>query len=149
MFKRILVAVDGRSPISPLIQSVATLAKDVESKVRVFHAVEFAGRGSAVPLEPFEEARDLVTLAVLELQMQEIEADGAWRAACRHEASWMIAQEAREWDADLIVVGTDRRRGVRRLMGRGLRERLIRRSDTPILVEPIRAGQRSADHQVQ
>jgi len=149
MFKRILVAVDGRSPISPLIQCVARLAMDDSSTVHVFHAVEFAGRGSAAPLEPFDDARDLVALAVLELKMADVDADGIWRAARRHDASWMIAEEARRWDADLIVVGTDQRRGVRRLLGRGLRERLIRRSSTPILVEPVRTWQTSSDRLVR
>ena len=46
----------------------------------------------------------------------------------------MVADEARRWNADLIVVGTHGRRGVgRMLLGSGA-EQVIRMAPVPVLV---------------
>ena len=45
----------------------------------------------------------------------------------------MIAEEARAWEADLVVVGTHGRRGVQRvLLGSGA-EQVIRMAGVPVL----------------
>jgi nucleotide-binding universal stress UspA family protein len=51
-----------------------------------------------------------------------------------------IAREAKEWGADLIVVGTEDRRGLRRLLSRSVSERVA--SSAPCSVEVVRRARR-------
>lgn len=57
-----------------------------------------------------------------------------------------VAEAARPWKADLVVVGTQGRRGVgRMLLGSGA-EQLIRRAPVPVLVIRSETESQSAAH---
>jgi nucleotide-binding universal stress UspA family protein len=58
-----------------------------------------------------------------------------WRdTGLRHVKRHVVAQEAASWEADLVVVGTHGRRGLRRmLLGSGA-ESVIRLANVPVLV---------------
>jgi nucleotide-binding universal stress UspA family protein len=145
MFKRIFVAIDYGRSTRRLLPFIAEMAKEAGAEVQVFHAVQFAGRGCTAPLEPVDEAQQLVDEAVLELWMMGVAASGTWRPAHLHDVSWLIAEHASSWSADLIVLGTKQGRGLQRLLGRGVRERVILRSKIPVMVAPTAVEARQLD----
>ncbi|RAE95779.1 universal stress protein, partial [Burkholderia multivorans] len=61
--------------------------------------------------------------------------------ACGENVSDVLARAAAEYDADLIVIGTHGRRGVRRLLLGSVAESLVRIADRPVLV--VREGARA------
>jgi nucleotide-binding universal stress UspA family protein len=74
--------------------------------------------------------------AVTSAQELGVEADSQL-VAIRHadqRVSEAIEQEAENWNADLIVIGTHGRRGFRRLLLGSVAENLIRISTKPVLL---------------
>ncbi len=47
-----------------------------------------------------------------------------------------LVAEAGRWSADVIVLGSCRRNGMRRLFSRGVRERVLRLTCLPVLTAP-------------
>ena len=75
-----------------------------------------------------------------------VDADGVHFLANCFTLDDRIAEAAQEWDADIIVFGSRRRRLLPRLGGRGLRERVTALTGLPTLVAPapLRLGRRIA-----
>jgi universal stress protein E len=55
------------------------------------------------------------------------------------DAAWEIAQEAAEWDADLVVVGTHGRTGLSHLLLGSVAEAVLRSAPCDVLVVPARS----------
>lgn len=145
MFKRLLVAVDQRESRHPLIEFTAQLATDIDTCVRVLHIIEFAGRGCTAPIETPDEAERIVQEAVFALRMAGVGSEGVSRAALRHDVGSLIVKGAVHWDSDVIVMGTNKSRGLGRLLGHGVRERVIRKSPIPVLVAPATVAAKPTD----
>jgi nucleotide-binding universal stress UspA family protein len=137
MFARLLVAVDLRESRHRLVGTVARLAGEHRSFVRVLHVVEFVGRGATAPLEERSEAERLVERAVFDLRMAGVPSDGLCRSAVRRDVSSLIVDDADRFEADAIVMGANHRRGLSRRLGGGVREGVIRRTSIPVLVAPV------------
>jgi nucleotide-binding universal stress UspA family protein len=137
MFQRVLLAVD-RSEAGRLVTSFAVaLARAAGDRgaVRVVHVNEylFGGRGHTV--ETGTEATEVVNDALAELRGAGVEATGQVIRATCFDVAAAIAAAAAEWEADVIVVGSHRRRfGFGRR--RGLREQITSRTPLPVLVSP-------------
>jgi Universal stress protein family len=56
-------------------------------------------------------------------------------STCFGVADHLVA-EAGRWSADVIVLGSCRRHGMRRMLSRGVRERVLRLSCLPVLTAP-------------
>jgi hypothetical protein len=56
-------------------------------------------------------------------------------STCFGVADHLVA-EADRWSADVIVLGSCRRHGMRRMLSRGVRERVLRLSCLPVLTAP-------------
>jgi nucleotide-binding universal stress UspA family protein len=48
----------------------------------------------------------------------------------------VIVTESADWHCDAIVLGSRRLRGIERLSGRGVRERVVRLSPLPVITAP-------------
>ena len=135
MLKRILLALDS-SESGQVALSFAMSLAGPGTAVRVVHINEFELGGRGLTVETAEEAISLVRDAVGQLQERGIPATGlASVSSCFGIADYICA-EAERWSADAIVLGSCRRRGWRRMLSQGIRERLLRLTCLPVLTAP-------------
>lgn len=152
MYKRILVAIDGSATSDLALQEAIGLAKDQNAMLRLVHVVDAAPpvymateTASAValhfPLAEYQKAlqeagEKLLTTRVATARDAGVNVDTKLITVGMigervHEA---IEDQSKQWPADLIVVGTEGRRGVRRLMIGSVAEGLVRISTKPVLL---------------
>jgi nucleotide-binding universal stress UspA family protein len=145
MYKRIMVAVDGSHTSELALHEAINLAKALEGRLRLIHAVDeistnwYAG-GYANPAEIWEamakSGRDILEKAAatvaeagLETDTKLIEINTPGRRIPE-----VIAEEADAWPADLIVVGTHGRRGLSHVFLGSVAEGIVRVSAKPVLL---------------
>ena len=139
MFKRILLALDSSESGQVAISFTIALATSCHAEVRIVHVnqAELDGRGLTC-MTPYE-ARYLVDDATLRFRCAWVTATGAallGPTMTTRSVSESITDEARRWGADSIVLGSQRRRGLRRVTSRGVREQVTRLSCLPVLTAP-------------
>jgi nucleotide-binding universal stress UspA family protein len=147
-FQRILVPVDGSETSNKALVAALQIARDDGGQVRLVfvldemayisgyeysgNLIEIARQGAAKTLE---NGLAIAKAAGVPSDTKLIDAPG-------RRLGETVADEAREWTADLVVVGTHGRRGIGRvLLGSGA-EQIIRMTPTPVLV--IRADEKPA-----
>ncbi|HXZ49052.1 MAG TPA: universal stress protein [Usitatibacter sp.] len=142
MYRRILVPVDGSATANRGLREAVRLAQDQGAKLRLVHVVdEGAALGVAeagVDVEGLVEALVKNGRAVLERARRSAEKLGARPETAIYEtmagpASESILREARKWRADLIVMGTHGRRGLRRIVLGSDAEHVLRETPVPVL----------------
>lgn len=147
MYLHILVPVDGSPTATRGLDEAIRLARLSGGRIRVVHVLDQM---------QFASGLEFCTADVLGL-LQEAGAEIVNAAKARVEASGVpvdtrvsetlsgtvadaVVDEARQWGADLIVIGTHGRRGVRRLMIGSDAERIVRLASVPVLLvrdEPV------------
>jgi nucleotide-binding universal stress UspA family protein len=141
MYGKILVAVDGSPASTRGLDEALRLAKQTGGKLLLVHIVDElivvdvpalnyqliteSLRESAVKV--LEEATARVRRSDVPYEQKLIETLGV-RAADE------IVREAKQWSADLIVMGTHGRRGLKRLAMGSDAEMVLRRAPVPVLV---------------
>jgi nucleotide-binding universal stress UspA family protein len=148
MYQRILVPLDGSATANRALSTAIELAQTFGSRLRLVHVVE--GSSYLGGYDMYGTYTDELITAMTRAG-ERIVGDGMRIAkAAGVEADCMVfdkfgerlgesvANAARLWEADLIVVGTHGRRGIGRvLMGSGA-EQIVRLAPVPVLV--VRAG---------
>ena len=157
MYERILVPVDGSPTSSRGLDEAIKLAKLTSAHLRLVHVVD--GLTFATGYEVY--TGDLVGLMkeagekILGAALARAKAGGVVAETYLHEAfggrvSDVIVEQARVWNADLIVLGTHGRRGVRRLLIGSDAEQILRAASVPVLLarapEPDPVAPVVADH---
>jgi nucleotide-binding universal stress UspA family protein len=147
MYKRILVPVDGSETSTRAVVAALQMARENGGRVRLLHALD-----ELAYLSGYEYSADLLKAArdqgsrVLEdaqamAKSAAVPADGKLVETAGRRLGELVAQEAREWEADLVVVGTHGRRGMSRiLLGSGA-EQVLRLAPVPVLA--VRTPQES------
>ncbi len=148
MFKRILLALDSSESGQVAISFTIALAASCRAEVRIVHVSqgELDHRGLSC-MTPYD-ARYLVDDATLRFRCAWVTATGVARlipTTTSRSVSESIADEARRWAADAIVLGSQRRRGLCRVTSRGVREQVTRLSCLPVLTAPAPLRVASAD----
>jgi nucleotide-binding universal stress UspA family protein len=148
MYRRILVPVDGSTAANAGRAQAIALAQSEGARLRFMNVIdESLGLGS-----PDIEAIDMSALlrSMRELGEKSVEeaaslatkkrlrADTSLLPSRGRRASDVILGEARNWRADLIVMGTHGRRGFNRLLLGSDAERVLR--DTPVPLLLVREG---------
>jgi nucleotide-binding universal stress UspA family protein len=136
MHDRLLVAIDD-SASTPFTLSYATaLARLQGSAVHVVYVNQFLVGGRGFTASTATEASNLVDGAVRQLQDDGIAAGGRTvRATCFNVPRAVVA-EAEVRGSAVIVVGSRRRRGLGRLFGHNMRERITSLTPLPVLTAP-------------
>jgi len=151
MYDRILVPVDGSETAALGLQEAIRLAKSQGSALRLLHVVEdmaaYASPEAATLSEQLLAALRARSEAILAearevARKQGVVADTRWVEVTGGPAGEAIVEEARKWPADLIVVGTHGRRGIRRLVLGSDAEHVVRSSPVPVLL--VRAAAKQA-----
>jgi nucleotide-binding universal stress UspA family protein len=114
----------------------AGVATSNDVSVRVFHIRELSRMARVMPLETPADADELVREAVFSLGTFDLAAEGRFASALEDQVARRIVDEAVYWQCQAIVLGSRRVRGIARLSGRGVRERVLRLSALPVLVAP-------------
>lgn len=128
MYRRILLGCDPDGLARAAVPAVSALARDLHAEVRVVAAEEMTGR----------PASRAVTEAWLdrvagELSYRHVAVRRELRRARRGAVANELVAAARGWDADLIVLGTQRRGDLRGLLVGNVGHQVAARIDTPIL----------------
>jgi len=139
MYKRILVPVDGSETSNRALVAALQMARESGGRVRLLHAID-----ELAYLSGFEDS-GLVLEAARKGGAQALEDAGAIAAASGVPADTrmievagkrlgeIVADEARSWEADVVVVGTHGRRGISRVfLGSGA-EQVLRLAPVPVL----------------
>jgi nucleotide-binding universal stress UspA family protein len=144
-FHTILHPTDFSPNSAEAFRFACALARDCDARLIVVHAVEPApamvGEGTLVPYD-LEELREDARRKVDELRPSDpgIHMETAIRDG---PAPAVILDAANELEADLIVMGTHGRTGLRRLFLGSVAELVLRRAHCPVLTvkEPAHAEQ--------
>ncbi|SDD15355.1 universal stress protein [Paraburkholderia lycopersici] len=150
MYSRILVALDGSKTASHALDTAIGLARDTGAELQALYVIDLPVMAYDVPgYDPsivrdayIEEGR--VIRADAEARMAQQGVKGASRSVevelPAQDVAQCIERAAAQWHADLIVMGTHGRRGVRRLVLGSVAERVLRSACRPVLLVPERAA---------
>lgn len=139
LFKKILVPVDGSDTSRAALATALRMARDAAGSVLLIHSLdelayltgyEYSG---AVMSRAREDAESVLGDAAKACETAGVHAETRLLEKPGERLGETIADAARQWQADLIVVGTHGRRGLGRvLLGSGA-EQIIRMSPIPVL----------------
>jgi nucleotide-binding universal stress UspA family protein len=150
MYQKILVPIDGSEASQRGLQEAIKLAKSTGAKLQLVHVVdELLFEPGIISREPYdqlieslrvsgarilEQAQSVTREAGVEFGTELIETVGGRVPA-------LIIEAVRRVNADVIVMGTHGRRGVKRLLMGSDAEMVLRSSPVPVLfVRPGREG---------
>lgn len=144
VYNKILVAVDGSETSTLAMQEAIALAKNQQATLRVIFVAEafvIIGDGVQFDFEQYENAvrgYGMATLNKMESLAQTasitVESCIIENAEHSERVSEKIVQDANDWHADLLVVGTHGRRGFNHLVLGSVAEGVIRMASTPVLI---------------
>ena len=147
MYRRILVPLDGSATSQRGLKQAMQLARASGARVRVLHVLDetpaLGMMEEGVDLRPFldmlgKRGRAIVERAQALARHAGVAADAATVESAGGPAADAILREAKKWRADLIVMGTHGRRGLRHVVLGSEAERVVHRSPVPVLL--VRAG---------
>lgn len=143
MFKRIMVAIDGSSTANAALHEAVKLAKDQQAVLHIVHVVDIVMLAVESPYE-LTEYEDLVRRAGEQMLNQaaavargggiEVETVLLEVRQFQDRIADEIARSAKDWRADVIVIGTHGRRGLSRLFIGSVAESLVRIAPASVLL---------------
>jgi nucleotide-binding universal stress UspA family protein len=144
MYKKILVAVDGSESSKRALAETVRLAALLQGEALAVYVIDepavflAAGYYDPVALRESmdEEARLVLTEAKAAMDSAKVVGDTkiVESVDSGSDVATALKQAAREYGAELVVMGTHGRRGVRRLMIGSVAERYLRVSSGPVLL---------------
>ena len=148
MYKRILVPVDGSEASNQGLSEAIKLAKEHGAALRLVHAIDelviAGGLGGAMayPGNVVDQLRACGT-QILEqshamARAQDLASESILLEHFGGPPAALIVEEAKNWNADLIVMGTHGRRGLKRIVMGSDAEQIARTTPVPVLL--IRAA---------
>ncbi|CAN7285923.1 universal stress protein [Polaromonas sp. LjRoot131] len=144
MFKRILIPVDGSDTSNKALVAGLSMARETSASVRLLHALnEMAYVGGMAPDGTWsgdlvgmarESGAKVLADATAIAQSAGVEPSQVLLEEPGKRLGEAVAEAAKLWGADLVVVGSHGRRGLGRvLLGSGA-EQILRLAPVPVLV---------------
>ncbi|OYV35266.1 MAG: universal stress protein UspA [Thiomonas sp. 20-64-5] len=142
-YKKILVPIDASQTAQSAADQAVALARDQAAAIRFVVVVEAHGLMASAPellTVMGNDARLLLDTWVNKAQAPGLEVSSAVleTSQAMPRVPDVILSEARRWGADLIVVGSHGRGGVRRMILGSVAEGVAQRSTVPVLI--VHAG---------
>ena len=143
MYKRIFVPVDGSSAANRGLKEATRIARQQGASLILFHAIDesflaAAGDGMVLPDSLIPSLRDagrkILARALAVARKHRVRARAVLSERIVGAVADSIIREARRFKADLIVMGTHGRRGVRRLVLGSDAEQVLRQTPVPVLL---------------
>jgi len=151
MYSRILCPIDGSPTSERGLAEAIRLARDQKARLRLLYVID----AHLVALDPYGTinvgdlidasrafGNELLEKAGAAARAEGIEVEAATIDTLAGPVGDLIARDARDWDAKLIVMGTHGRRGVRRVVMGSDAELVVRMSPVPVLL--VRAPEEPA-----
>ncbi|HKK13749.1 MAG TPA: universal stress protein [Gammaproteobacteria bacterium] len=143
MYERILVCVDASTVSDRALKEAAKLARGCGARLRLIHvtdevnlgleteqaAEEFTRKQLDSGTQVMEHARQVAREAGVEPETRLAEL-----TAVGKRPAHMILEEASQWPADLVVMGTHGRRGLSHLLLGSVAENVLRHATVPLLL---------------
>jgi nucleotide-binding universal stress UspA family protein len=142
-YRKILVAVDGSPAATKGLREAIRLAKEEHAQLVILHAVDefyaFATPEGAAPLTDLlpvlrEGGQRVLAKAKSFAAREKVKVTTVLREKMGGPVADFIVREARKQRADLIVLGTHGRRGVRRMVLGSDAEQVVRAASVPVLL---------------
>jgi nucleotide-binding universal stress UspA family protein len=150
-YKRILVPVDGSTTSNAGLREAIRMAQEQGASLQLVHVadqhyVAMMGVESATAIEDLiagvtEDGRRILHNAERVVRKAGLESSAVLLESLTGPAADLIVRQAKKWGADLIVIGTHGRRGVRRLVMGSDAEQIVRTSPVPVLL--VRSPERA------
>lgn len=139
MYKRILVGVDGSTTSLRGLDEAVRLAKSTGGRLLLLHVVnELLSADIAAYDKIIESLREsgkkVLEQAAAKVRPAEVACDQKMLSSAGERSADLIVAEAKAWPADLIVLGTHGRRGLKRLALGSDAELVLRMSPVPVLL---------------
>jgi nucleotide-binding universal stress UspA family protein len=139
-YRRILVPVDGSEPSSRALATALQLARHAGGRVCVLHDIDelqylipYADPGALIAAVR-AEGRKVLEAALAICASAGVPADTRLVEGVGRRLDEAVADQALSWNADLVVIGSHGRRGLKRvLLGSGA-EQVLRLAPVPTLV---------------
>lgn len=144
MYQRILVGIDGSRTADLALTEAVGLAKTQDAAVRIAHVIDVTDTGVDLGVLPHAQIRAAKAKAGREILAEA--AAFAKKAGLRVETRLLeierldqrvvdvLAEEAKAWPADLVVIGTHGRRELNRRMLGSVADELARIAPEPVLL---------------
>lgn len=130
MYKKIMAAVDGSETAQKALEEAQNIANSYNADLCIVHAI--AGDSDTdkqTGIDILERAKASVDALSIETQL--LQADPAYGLNGISEA---ISAAVKEWNTDLLVVGTANRRGLERFVIGSVAEQLVSKVEPSILL---------------
>ena len=143
MYKRILVPLDGSSTSKLGLKEALRLAKGRSASLCLLHVVDElfvtqASEGMMLADQIFEKLRadgkKILAAGLTQARKQGVRARTVLVETMTRPVADAIVRQVRSWKADLIVLGTHGRRGVRRVVMGSDAEQVLRNAPVPVLM---------------
>jgi len=143
MYSKILVPVDGSETSTCGLNEAIKIARTLGSRIRLVHIVnEFVfggGDGAGVYsgdliLSLRNGGKSLLARAAAQVRRRAVEVDSVLIESMGTSAADFIVEQAQQWSADLIVMGTHGRRGIARMAMGSDAEYVVRIASVPVLL---------------
>ncbi|CEG58347.1 universal stress protein [Legionella fallonii] len=145
MYKNIMLAIDGSKVSDSLVEEVIKLTKDQDVNLRIIHVLDESFVHYGGPSFDYlsliahwrEEGQNILDNASRIITSQssiKVETSLLELKPLQGRVAEVIAEEAKKWPADLLVIGTHGRRGFSRLFLGSVAENIIRIATTPLLL---------------
>ncbi|MFY2950534.1 universal stress protein [Achromobacter ruhlandii] len=152
MYQRILVPVDGSPTSERGLQEAIRLALLTHASLRLIHVIDEMSFMLGIDVYGYaagelldllrKDGTEILQQASATVRAQGVPVDSVLYENLDKTVQQRIIAEAEMWKADLIVIGTHGRRGVRRLVLGSSAEGVLRTSPVPVLL--VRAPEESA-----
>jgi nucleotide-binding universal stress UspA family protein len=143
MYARILVPVDGSETSTLGLNEAIKIAKSQGSQLRLVHIVnEFilgytysSGLYASGVIESLRETGKMIlSQAEALVRQQGIVPEGVLLESIGGAAADLILAQAKQWPADLVVMGTHGRRGLARIAMGSDAEQVVRAATVPVML---------------
>lgn len=136
-FRRILIALDDSAIAAHAVETGTGLAAALKAQAALVYVVDpaFASQpDSGIPAAEWLAVLKREGQAFLAAAAQRTGEPPAWQFLREGKPADQILAAAREWEADVIVIGTHGRSGVSRLVLGSTAESVVRNAPCPVLV---------------
>jgi nucleotide-binding universal stress UspA family protein len=144
MYQKILVALDGSESSKLALSEAIRMAKLAQANVRAVYVIEepamFTYAGYYDPIAMRDALREEGRLVLADAQRSFTEAGVSGDVevleteSVAEDVASALQRYAQSWGADLVVLGTHGRRGLRRMVIGSVAERFLRFSTCPVLL---------------
>lgn len=149
MYSRILVPIDGSPTSDRALAEAGQLARLTGAQVRLLHIVDPVAHASGFErpetyrqdVQPLalQNAQALLDKACSQLADAGVAAETALIENTSASVARLVVEHARQWDASVIVLGTQGRHGIERMLLGSDAEQIARHAPMPVLLVRLAA----------